>query len=515
MSADEPADLDTLTRSLPDTARSQVAAASDCAVGLTIAWHAEAARVGDRCVLRPGTTEVSRTLTAFAGPGGEAPIGDRYLSRSPIALTRVGDGVTIDPRDQAVIVDGAPLAAPRRFDRDALDRGVVIELASRVLLLLGWVPTGAPDSDALGLRGDSVAIRRLRREIGRAAAIDAAVLIRGESGTGKELVAAALHTAGPRARGPYRVVNMAAIPPSTAAAQLFGHARGAFTGADTDSVGYFGDAAGGTLFLDEIGELPAELQPMLLRALESGEIQPVGARRTRRVDVRLVTATDASLEAAVDAGTFRLPLLYRLAGVEIRVPTLRARRDDIPRLLVHFLHAAFEAIGAPDRLDPPPADGVMWLGVDVVAALVRHRWPGNVRELINAARQIALAAHARRRVRLAEIPALARMETSPAPAPASRTVDADAGPPSDAEMLAALEEHRWSVNAAARALGTAKINVYRYIDRSPRLRKAGEIPDDEVRAVHAACGGDLDAMSARLEVSRRALTYRLKQIEGL
>src|SRR6185436_13729067 len=185
--------------------------------------------------------------------------------------------------------------------------------------------------------------------------------LRGETGTGKELLARAIHQASSRRAAPYFALNMAAIPASLAAAELFGAAKGAFTGADRRRVGYFGRAQGGTLFLDEIGELPADLQPLLLRVLENGEIQPVGGEETLRVDVRILAATDANLESAIEEGRFRAPLFHRLSGYELRLPSLRERRDDIGRLFIHFLRQELAALGEADRLADPGPEGRPWL----------------------------------------------------------------------------------------------------------------------------------------------------------
>src|SRR6185369_2634420 len=193
-------------------------------------------------------------------------------------------------------------------------------------------------------------------------------------------------------------VNMGAIPPALAAAELFGAARGAFTGADQRRTGYFSQAHGGTLFLDEIGETPPEVQVLLLRALETGEIQPVGAEAPRRVDVRVLAATDADLEEAIAAGRFRFSLFKRQTAYEIRLPALRERREDFGQLFFSFLRQELEALGEAGRLDDPGPRGDPWLPAPLVARLAAADWPGNVRQLRNAARQIAIgnrgAAHA-------------------------------------------------------------------------------------------------------------------------
>jgi two-component system nitrogen regulation response regulator NtrX len=240
----------------------------------------------------------------------------------------------------------------------------------------------ARSTPADGLVGQSAAIETLRGEIEAFAAVEAPVLLLGETGTGKELVAQGIHAASRRHRGPFVSVNLGAIPPSLAASELFGAARGAFTGAVQAQDGFFRKAQGGTLFLDEIGETPQEVQASLLRVLEAGEIQPVGAQSALRVDVRVLAATDADLEQRVQAGTFREPLLHRLAGYSIRLPPLRERRDDVGRLLVHFLRQELAATGELDILDRD-SPHLLWIKPALVVRLARYDWPGNVRQLRN------------------------------------------------------------------------------------------------------------------------------------
>jgi DNA-binding NtrC family response regulator len=234
-----------------------------------------------------------------------------------------------------------------------------------------------------GLVGESPAMAELRRTIDKVAPSTATVLISGDSGTGKELVARALHYAGERAAGPFVPVNCGALVGTLLDSELFGHVRGAFTGADQNKRGLFVAAHGGTLFLDEIGELPLELQPKLLRALQEGEIKPVGGVEATRVDVRLVAATNRDLGELVAAGRFREDLYYRLHVISIAVPPLRARRPDIAPLALHFAEGA--AVRARrGRVELAPA---------ALAWLEAQPWPGNVRELENAVeRAVVLAA---------------------------------------------------------------------------------------------------------------------------
>jgi len=202
---------------------------------------------------------------------------------------------------------------------------------------------------------------------------DSSVLIRGETGTGKELVARAIHEGSPRAAGPLVAVNCGALPEHLVESELFGHRKGAFTGADEHRAGLFEVADGGTLFLDEIGELPKQLQSRLLRALESGEIRRVGDNQPITVDVRVVCATHRSLEEMVATGEFREDLLFRINTFEIAIPPLRERRDDLPELVRHFVHKA--------RPQTPPEAVVA--EPEVFETLAHHRWPGNIRELAN------------------------------------------------------------------------------------------------------------------------------------
>jgi len=230
--------------------------------------------------------------------------------------------------------------------------------------------------------GESPAMKELRQTIDKVAASDATVLITGDSGTGKELVARALHFAGRRASRPFVPVNCGALVGTLLDSELFGHVRGAFTGADTAKRGLFLAADGGTLFLDEIGELPLDLEPKLLRALQDGEIRPIGSTNAIRVDARVIAATNRALDEAIKAGTFREDLFYRLAVITIDVPPLRNRPGDIPLLARHFAEqAALRAERA--RLELTDA---------AIAYLTAQPWPGNVRELENSIERAVILA---------------------------------------------------------------------------------------------------------------------------
>ena len=434
-------------------------------------------------------------------------------------LQRTGDG-------PAILVEGEPLLRPLAVSAEALACGVTIELSGRVVLLLQAASPVLDRAPSYGLVGESEGVRRIRHEIQHVAGLSLPTLLRGESGTGKELVARAIHLASPRASRPYVAVNLAALNSQTAVAELFGHTRGAFTGAFRAREGFFREADGGTLFLDEIGEAAIEVQVMLLRALETGEIQPVGGGQTRRVDVRVIAATDANLEALVLRGGFRPSLLHRLAGYEVWLPPLRQRRDDIPRLFHAFLGGELLRDGG------APPDLGRFLTAPFIGKLIRYPWPGNIRQLHNFARQTAVLARsgvasaqdlstspwsreAREEAReAAPVGAPAGGPSRPQPrarraprSPRSETI-------SDAELVRSLESNRWGIDATARELGISKSSLYTRIDRCPHITRASDVPEAVIAAAYERCDGDLLRMATELRVSIRGLKLRLRALKG-
>jgi transcriptional regulator with PAS, ATPase and Fis domain len=232
-----------------------------------------------------------------------------------------------------------------------------------------------------GVVGEAETLTDVYRVVDRVADTTCTILITGESGTGKELVARAIHNTSRRARAPFVAVNCGAIPEALLESELFGHARGAFTGAHATKVGRIALAQGGTLFLDEIGEMPLSLQVKLLRILQSREYSPVGDTRTMAADVRIVAATNVNLEAAVQAGTFREDLYYRLNVIHLTVPALRERSEDVPLLVHYFLARAREKTGRMEVREVSRAAAQL---------LVEYPWPGNVRELENTIERAVL-----------------------------------------------------------------------------------------------------------------------------
>lgn len=301
-----------------------------------------------------------------------------------------------------------------------------------------------------------------RRFLARAAAVDVPVLLLGETGTGKTLVARALHAASPRSRGPFVALNCAAVPEALFESELFGHRRGAFTGATEDRGGLFESSNRGTLLLDEVGELPPAQQAKLLTALEEGEVRPVGARSAVPVDVRVLSATACELDRCIEAGAFRRDLYHRLALLELRLPALRERIDDLPRLAAHFLERA----AARHRLARPELDGA------ALAVLAAHPWPGNLRELAHVVEAALILAGERGFARALERVLAGRSGGQPA---ASESAE----PPTSARysfygsereererIRSALERCRGNHTRAARELGMSR-NTLR--DRVRRL----------------------------------------------
>jgi two-component system NtrC family response regulator len=358
----------------------------------------------------------------------------------------------------ANIIEAMRLGA---FDHLAkpIGREALIEVLGRALRHAGASPApagpadgdGADDGDDGELVGSSQAMRQVHKRIGLAAASTAPVLVLGETGTGKDLVARALHRHSARAGAPFVAINCAAIPPELLESELFGHVRGAFTGAAGDRPGCFRAADRGVLLLDEIGDMALPVQAKILRALQQGEVTPLGSHRTVRVDVRVVAATHHDLAAAVRDGRFREDLYYRLDVLSVRVPPLRERLADIVPLAEHFLRRA--AGGAPPKA----------LSSGAAQALLQHRWPGNVRELRNLMERCqALVRH--RVIEAADLDGSLSAQTcasggggATAPAPAVGGFAAAALPADwfDTELPAAVErlERLLIAQALARAHG--------------------------------------------------------------
>jgi len=401
---------------------------------------------------------VDAVVTDFAMPGMDGvqlvqAIHDRDESLPVILLTAHGsERVAVN-----AMKSGAYDYLTKPFDADEFSVVVDRALEARTLRVQNRRLTA---EKALGhsIVGDGPAMRQLLETISRIAPKDITVLIRGETGTGKELIASLLHAQSHRATGPLVRFNCAAIPGELAEAELFGHARGAFTGAQQARRGFFAQADGSTLVLDEIGELPLPVQAKLLRALQEGEIQPVGAGKVERVDVRVIACTNRDLADEARTGRFRQDLYYRLAVVDLVVPPLREHREDIPALAAEFARRYAERFGIQDvRLLP-----------ELLDSLQRLDWPGNVRQLENAvARIVALSTGGD-----IGLEAFAAASTAPA-------ADADAEAPPEGTL--SLREQ---LDAVERSL---------------------------IRRTMTAVGGNQSEAARRLGLSRGSLIERLKK----
>jgi DNA-binding NtrC family response regulator len=311
--------------------------------------------------------------------------------------------------------------------------------------------------------GSSPSMRELSQQVERVLESDVAVCLQGESGTGKELVARAIHQGGPRKRGPFVAINCAAIPASLQESELFGHERGAFTGATQTRLGCFERARGGTLLLDEVGEMSPAVQAVLLRTLQERTVRRVGGSQEIATDVRIVCATHRDLRGEVDAGRFREDLYFRLVVYPIKLPALRHRVEDIPQLVAHFL----------EKLRARSAHGIRHVAPDALEALARHGWPGNVRELENVVHRSVLAARGDQ-IELADLPPDLRAEGD-APASRAATLGDDDDDLVDARGVVPLREleerairnalrvTRGSVGRAAKLLGIGRATLYRRI----------------------------------------------------
>jgi transcriptional regulator with PAS, ATPase and Fis domain len=435
-------------RTPPADTASLPAAALSVAVGAALVLDADL-----RVVL--GTEPAARLLGKEIPPGVPAPkllCGDRPKRPVAEALVAGRSIQTVIPNPRAG--DHASLIQVRSLPIHEGDR------RTGWLLLLDDAGEHADGPVRFqGMWTQSPQLKEIFRIIERVAPEDVTVLVRGETGTGKELVAQALHALSRRSKGPFRAINCAALPPNLLESELFGHVRGAFTGAVSDKPGHLRLAHEGTLFLDEIAELPLELQAKLLRVLETRTVLPVGGRQPIPVDIRVVSATHRALRSEVEAGRFRADLMYRLRVIPIFLPALRERREDIgllcEKLVEDMNRTARRRI---ERVSP-----------GALAVLERYDWPGNVRELVN----VLAYAYAIGDGPLLQPNDLPRELLEEATAPSGRP---DAGPrsataaalsPEARRLLAVLERAGGNKNRAAQILGISRVTLWR------RLRALG------------------------------------------
>lgn len=477
---------------------------SEPLLGLTIVWHPDPARIGAQYLdTGGGALEVGRYAPLFCHPGEAGAVLELgAVSRQALRIVKSSDGgVRIVPPDSRMVVElnGRQCAGEAVLERAQITAGAMLGLGRSVLLCMHWMDCLPGLQQVEGLVGVGSASVRTRELIRGAAAVEAPVLLLGETGTGKEVAARAIHALGRRAARPLVAVNMAALGESLAAAELFGAAKGAYTGAATVRHGLFEEADGATLFLDEIGNTPPLVQPMLLRVLENGVYRAVGSNRDQRSTARLITATDQDLYGA----GFNQALLRRLEGFVIALAPLRERREDIGVLLRHLAALDQATYG------PSPA-----LTYALASAFALHDWPGNVRQLSHVLGRVLLA------LRMGQAPALA--DFLPAPARAGIAIKAAGGVAPAMlparrrqergahDVLAALDGNDWLIQRAALALGVSRPTMYKLIATHPQIRRAESIDRVELRSAMAAGGDDVRRCAAMLKTPAEALRRHLR-----
>src|SRR5450432_353826 len=355
---------------------------------------------GAEAVARLRDRRFDLCLTDVRLPGPDIPLLDGYAvlreaerSVPAVPVVMISAQATIGDAVNALRA-GAVNFLPKPFHPSAVE-----EILRRILESQSCLEASRQQTPEAAVIGDHPAMRAVLDRISRVADTDASVLIRGETGTGKEVIARLIHASSRRSSGPFVAVNMAAIPESLAESELFGHVRGAFTGADRARVGGFLSAHQGTLFFDEIGEMPRNLQAKLLRVLQDREVTPVGSAHQIPADVRVIAATHRNLEEMVKDGSFRDDLFYRLEVVPIELPPLRSRRDDIPALADHFRQ----------EINVREGRSVPGFSLQVTERLCAHDWPGNVRELENLVERLVVVAGSRE-IALQDLPAHLRLD---------------------------------------------------------------------------------------------------------
>jgi DNA-binding NtrC family response regulator len=567
--------LDTQTQ---DAARSDgwsgPSGRADAGLGprIRLLYHSDLDRIGAITLVSAAGRwlEIGRLDPVFTGvEGGAHPIADPLVSREQLRVRWLPEvsRFEIEPSPAArrplILVDletsrGAP-------EKQAITRatqlevGTCVAIGDRVLLGFELGRALTDELDRMGLVGDSEIAWKLRDEIRSIASFGRSALIMGPTGSGKELIARALHAHGARAHEAFVPVNCAAIPEKLFESVLFGHVKGAFSGADAEGKGLFRTAERGTLFLDEIGELPLEAQPKLLRVLQDGVVIPVGAAEGRTIDVGLIAATNRDLVERTKSGALREDLYHRLAAHVIRAPALSERRFDIPELLVHMLG---RHRGAHPSLAWLWEEGRSWqpaLPIRFIAELMGHDFKGNVRELENLAADLARLNLERGTFRE---PVSISAVSPPARAAPSREPSAVSGLPPETEALvraaseslglaqktvlkltppevllelereaerggfglearasalraratsalvSVLETHDYHQSVVANALGTSRTTLVKLMD-DLGLPRATDLTAEEILRARAEAGGDIDAAAKILRVSSNALRKRL------
>lgn len=479
---------------------------------LTIIWHPERERIGEQAIVTSQNLALSRYHPLFCQPEQPGlPLGHGGISRSPLELSIDAQGdvtITVPTGRMQVELNGKEIQGNHYLQPDQISNGTILGLGRAVLLCLHWL-TALPKNNAInGLIGVGSSTQKIRDLIRQVAATDATVLLLGETGTGKEVVAQAIHSLSLRKQKPLISVNMAALNDDLAAADLFGAAKGAYTGAQTARSGFFQEAEDATLFLDEIGNAPASVQPMLLRVLETGDYRPLGATKDLTTTARIIAATDQDLYG----GGFNPALLRRLESFVINLPPLRNRREDLGVLIMHLMQSpALANIGGNN------------LSFTLLTQFATYDWPGNVRQLRHFLKRVLLGIAAN------EPPSFASLIDTPpqritySAEPASThhpSVSSSAEKQtrkklnelSESDVLTALEENEWNIQSAAQALGISRPSMYKLMEANSKIRRVEKIPNEEIQQAWNEANGDLEICASMLKTPAEALRRNLRGI---
>lgn len=506
-------------------------------LGLTIIWHPERERIGEQFVggNQPGTLELGRFLPLFRHPGVNGlPLGHGSVSRDPIRLIRDDDNnLRLElPNSRMVIeLNGQVIQEAQTLNAEQIEAGQILSLGRTVLLCLHWMrclPKQNPIPNLLGVGSAAIIARD---QIKQVASTDLPVLLLGETGTGKEIAARAIHALSLRNEAPLVTVNMAALNESLAAADLFGAAKGAYTGAQAVCKGLFAEAEQATLFLDEIGNTPASVQPMLLRVLEGGDYRPLGAHKDQHSSARIIAATDQNLEAE----NFNQALLRRLESFVIHLPPLRQRREDIGVLIKHLLstNALFDNAQRP-------------FPTTLVNEMACYDWPGNVRQLSHVMKRAMLALQmgdtptpalsnliniAPERIsqssQLKNYPSSTQLAMPTSVAPANANANATANHQAqalpkaaqtyqkpaalnEASILRAMENNAWYIQAAAQELGISRPSMYKLLAAHSQIRRVEKIPVEEIQQALSTSANNVEQCAALLKTPTEALRRYLR-----
>lgn len=468
---------------------------------LTLLWHPDPCRIGAQVTscLAQAPINLSRYSPAFQHPGQEGvALGYGGISRAPLRVEASGAGgvlLHLPHSRMSVELNGAVVEGEVHLTFEQVEAGAMLGLGGAVLICLHWMH-GLPRNNRIaGLAGVGTAAIRMRDQILQVAPTDTTVLLLGETGCGKDVAARAIHALSRRAQRPMVAINLAALNEGLAAAELFGSAKGAYTGAHISRPGLFAQANDSSLFLDEIGNAPASVQPMLLRVLETGDYRPLGAVQDAHTNARLIAATDQDLYQP----GFNQALLRRLESFVIAVEPLRKRREDIGVLILQLL-----------------GDQAAILTFDLVTCISCHDWPGNVRQLKHVLQRCVLALQAGEPADFARMikphsgqsaAASGKAAAVPDALPRKRLAQID-----HAAVLAAMQAHAWQISAAALALGVSRPSMYKLLESHPEIRRAEQIPLDEIRQALAQSGQQLAPCATLLKTPCEALRRHLQAL---